>query len=127
MPPPAKPIVLFTRHVPGPVDIPGADIRQGGPDQMPRPALLDAVRGTTAVITMFHDKVDDEFLAAAGPSLKGVCNFAVGYDNIDVPACVRRGVIVTNTPDAVTEGTANLTLALILAIARRLAEGDRFV
>jgi lactate dehydrogenase-like 2-hydroxyacid dehydrogenase len=121
------PIVLITRHVPGPVEIPGAELRTGGADQMPRAALLDAVRGATAVITMFHDRVDDEFLAAAGPSLRGVCNFAVGFDNIDLAACARRGVIVTNTPDAVTEGTANLTLALILAVARRLAEGDRFV
>lgn len=127
MPAPANPLVLITRHVPGPVDIPGAELRTGGADQMPRRQLLDAVRGTTAVITMFHDRVDNEFLDAAGPALKGVCNFAVGFDNIDIPACTRRGIIVTNTPDAVTEGTANLTLALILAVARRLAEGDRFI
>lgn len=127
MPGGSRPIVVITRAVPGPVNIPGAEVRLGGPDQTPRDALLAAVHGAAAVITMFHDKVDDEFLAAAGPSLKAVCNFAVGYDNIDMAACARRAVAVTNTPDAVTEGTANLTMALILAVARRLAEADRFV
>lgn len=123
----SQPLVVVTRHVPGTVNIPGANVRLGGEAQLSRPQLLAAVRGAVAVITMFHDRVDDEFLAAAGPSLRGVCNFAVGYDNIDLAACARRGVAVTNTPDAVTEGTANLAIALLLASARRLAEGDRFV
>lgn len=94
--------------------------------RMSRAELLAFVRGAHAVITMFHDAVNAEFLDAAGPQLKAVCNFAVGVDNIDIPLCKSRGVAVTNTPDAVTEGTANLAWGLILAVARRLVEADRF-
>jgi glyoxylate reductase len=94
---------------------------------LPRPALLEHVRGASAVVTWVSERVDAEFLDACGPTLRAVCNFAVGTDNIDLPECRRRGVIVTNTPGAVTEGTANLAWALILAVARRVAEGDRYV
>jgi glyoxylate reductase len=76
---------------------------------------------------MFHDQIDAELLDAAGPQLKGVCNVAVGFNNIDLKACKERGILVTNTPDAVTEGTADLAWALLLAVARRLVEADRFV
>ena len=95
--------------------------------QMSRAELLGFVRGAAAVVSMFHDKVDAEFLAAAGKQLRGVANFAVGVDNIDLPACRAAGVAVSNTPDAVTEGTANLAWGLILAVGRRVVEGDRFV
>jgi len=70
--------------------------------------------------------VDRELLDAAGPGLKAVCNFAVGTDNIDLKACRERGVVVTNTPNAVTEGTADMAWALMLAVARRLIPADRF-
>jgi glyoxylate reductase len=93
--------------------------------RMPRRELLEFVRGATVVVSMHHDKVDEELLAAAGPQLKGVCNYAVGHENIDLAACARRGIVVTNTPDVVTEGTANMAWALILAAARRVVEGDR--
>jgi glyoxylate reductase len=95
--------------------------------QMSRAELLAFVRGAGVVVSMFHDKVDADLLRAAGPGLKGVCNFAVGFDNIDLAACREAGVQVTNTPDAVTEGTANIAWALLLAVARRVCEGDRFV
>ncbi len=122
------PTVSITRAVPGTPSIPGADIRQAHAEpQMTRPQLLEFIRGSDVVISMFHDRVDDEFLDAAGPRLKGVCNFAVGIDNFDLAACRRRDIIVTNTPDAVTEGTANIAFALLLAAARRVAAGDRFV
>ncbi len=75
---------------------------------------------------MYTDTVDEELLEAAGAQLKVVCNFAVGYDNINISACKSRGVVVCNTPDAVTEGTANLAWLLILATARRLIEADRY-
>lgn len=79
-----------------------------------------------ALICLLTDKVDREVLAAA-PALKVVANIAVGYDNIDVAAARARGVIVTNTPDVLTEAVAEFTWALILGIARRVAEGDRLV
>lgn len=97
--------------------------------RLTREQLLDFVRESraTVVVTMFHDRVDAEFLDAAGPSLKGVVNFAVGIDNIDLALCRSRSVIVANTPDAVTEGTANIAVALMLSVSRRVVEGDRFV
>jgi glyoxylate reductase len=76
---------------------------------------------------MLTDRVDDELLDAAGPQLRVVANYAVGYDNVDVPAATRHGVLVSNTPDVLTEATAELTVALMLAIARRIAEGDRLI
>ena len=92
-----------------------------------RDRLLAGVAGRDGVITMLTDRVDDEFLDAAGPNLRAVANYAVGYDNVDVDAATRRGVIVSNTPDVLTEATAELTLALMLAVARRIAEGDRLI
>jgi len=93
---------------------------------MDRDTLLKFVRGADVAVTMFSDKVDEAFLEAAGPRLRGVCNFAVGFNNIDVELCKARGVAVTNTPDAVTEGTADMAWALLLATARRLVEADRY-
>ncbi len=118
---------VITRYVPGPALIPGADVTIAPDERMPRADLLRFIRGADVIVSMFYDQVNDEFLDAAGPQLKGVCNYAVGYNNFDLAACKRRGVLVTNTPDAVTEGTANLAFALILATARRLAEADRYV
>jgi glyoxylate reductase len=85
------------------------------------------VAGRDGVITMLTDRVDDELLDAAGPQLRVVANYAVGYDNVDVPAATRHGVLVSNTPDVLTEATAELTVALMLAVARRIAEGDRLI
>jgi glyoxylate reductase len=93
----------------------------------PRPDLLDAIRGCDGVLTLLTDKVDDEFLDAAGPQLKVVSNYAVGFDNVDVPACTKRSVAVGNTPGVLTETTADLAWALLMAAARRLPEGDRYV
>src|SRR5262249_56044481 len=73
------------------------------------------------------ERIGDEVLDAAGSQLRVVANFAVGFDNVDVPACTRRGVIVSNTPDVLTQATAELTIALLLALVRRVAEGDRLV
>ncbi|HEY7631326.1 MAG TPA: D-glycerate dehydrogenase [Thermoleophilaceae bacterium] len=89
--------------------------------------LHAAVAGVDAAVTLLHDRVDDAFLDAAGDQLQVVANVAVGYDNIDVPAATRRGVIVTNTPGVLTDATADLAMALILAVTRRIAEGDRLV
>ena len=106
--------------------MPGAQMRQRGGSMPTRDELLDVVRGASVIVSMFMDKVDRELLDAAGEGLKGVCNFAVGYNNIDLELCQDRGIAVTNTPDAVTEGTANIGFLLLLASARRLIEADRF-
>jgi len=120
------PIVACCREVPGVLEVPGAEVRVLGSEMAGREALLGFVRGATVIVSTFHDRIDGWVLDAAGPGLLGVCNFAVGFDNVDLEACRGRGVIVCNTPDAVTEGTANMAWLLVLAVARRLVEADRF-
>jgi glyoxylate reductase len=93
----------------------------------PREELLRRVAGCDGVLTLLTDRVDDEFLDAAGKKLRVVSNYAVGFDNIDVAACARRGIPVGNTPGVLTETTADLAFALLMAAARRLPEGDRYV
>ena len=93
---------------------------------IPRDVLLREVRETEALLCMVTEQIDEELLAHA-PQLRIVANLAVGYDNVDVPALTRRGILLTNTPGVLTETTADLTFALILAIARRVAEAERFV
>jgi glyoxylate reductase len=92
----------------------------------PRSELLARVAHADGLLALLTERVDAELLEAA-PSLRVVANHAVGVDNVDVPACTARRVWVTNTPDAVTESTADLTWALILAVARRLGEGERLL
>jgi glyoxylate reductase len=125
------PVVLVTRRVPAPVlERLSARCRPDlweGDGVMPRAELLDRVAGKAGMMAMLTDRVDGELLDRAGPSLRVVANFAVGYDNLDLDACTARGVLATNTPDVVTEATADLTWALLLAAARRVAEGDRFM
>lgn len=91
-----------------------------------RTDLLDGLRQATAAICTLTEHLDAEVLDAA-PSLRVVANYAVGYNNIDLDAARSRGVIVTNTPDVLTEATADLTWALLFAVARRVAEGDHFM
>jgi glyoxylate reductase len=93
----------------------------------PREELLRRVAGVDGALTLLTDKVDDGFLDAAGPQLKVVSNSAVGFDNIDVAACARRGIPVGNTPGVLTDTTADLAWTLLMAAARRVAEGDRYV
>lgn len=98
-----------------------------GPEAIPRDRLLSDVTGKVGAVTLLTDRVDDEFLDAAGDQLVIVANYAVGFDNIDVPACTARGVMVSNTPDVLTETTADTAWALMMAAARRIPEGDRFL
>ncbi len=93
----------------------------------PRDELLASVVGRDGLVTMLTDRVDAELLDAAGPSLRVVANYAVGLDNVDLDECERRGIVVTNTPDVLTAATAEMTLALMLALTRRVVEGDRFL
>ena len=98
-----------------------------GEGAMPREQLLADIKAKVGAVTLLTDKVDDEFLDVAGDQLAIVANFAVGFDNIDVAACTRRGVLCSNTPDVLTETTADTAWALLMAAARRVAEGDRFL
>jgi len=91
-----------------------------------RAELLRRVAEVDGIVATLSDRIDREFLGAA-PRLRVVANHAVGYDNVDVAACTSRRVQVCNTPDVLTDATADLTFALILAVARRLREGERIV
>ncbi len=100
----------------------------GNPSDPPatRDALLQAAPLADAMVVTLAERVDAEILAAA-PRLKVVAVYAVGYDNVDVSAASARGIVVTNTPDVLTEAMADLTWGLILAVARRIPEAERFV
>jgi len=89
--------------------------------------LVDSPVGADGVVAMLTARIDDAFLDAAGPQLRVVVNYAVGVDNVDLEAARRHGVVVTNTPDVLTRATAEIALGLLLALLRRIAEGDRFV
>ena len=93
----------------------------------PRDELLRRVAGKDGLLSLLTDRVDDELLDAAGPQLKVVSNFAVGFDNIDVPALTRRRIPAGNTPGVLTETTADLAFALLMAAARRIPEGVDYV
>jgi lactate dehydrogenase-like 2-hydroxyacid dehydrogenase len=127
----ARPRVFVARVIPdeGLALIRGACDADVWKDELPPPRdeLLRRIAGCDGVLTLLTDRVDDEFLDAAGPRLRVVSNYAVGFDNIDVAACARRGVAVGNTPGVLTETTADLAWALLMAAARRVAEGDRYV
>lgn len=92
-----------------------------------RTELLKMVSGADVLVTLLTEKIDAEVLNAAGAQLKAVCNVAVGYNNIDLAECSRRGIKVTNTPGVLTEATADIAMALILMVTRRLAEGERVI
>ena len=125
------PRALVTRRLPSSViakleAVSEVDLYTGS-TAITREELLARAAGSDAIVCLLTDKIDDVVLAAAGPQLKIVANVAVGYNNIDVPACRARGVAVTNTPDVLTNACADLTWGLILAITRRLGEGERGV
>jgi glyoxylate reductase len=94
------------------------------PTGLDRASLLARIAGADALIAMLTNRIDEELLARA-PRLRVVANHAVGFDNVDVEACRRRGVVVTNTPDVLTDATADLAMALLLAACRRVVESDR--
>jgi glyoxylate reductase len=90
---------------------------------MERRDVLDSIGDKQGLLSMITDRVDAELLDRA-PELRIIANFGVGYNNIDVTAATRRGIMVTNTPGVLTDATADLTMALMLAVARRVVEGD---
>jgi lactate dehydrogenase-like 2-hydroxyacid dehydrogenase len=93
----------------------------------PRDVLLARVEGVAGLLSLLTDRVDAELMEAAGPGLKVISNYAVGYDNVDVDAATARGIPVGNTPGVLTETTADMAFALLMAAARRIVEGAEYV
>lgn len=124
----AKPKVYVSRLIPEPaLEIVRAatEMRVWDREDVPPPreVLLREVAASEGLLSLLTDKVDDELIRAA-PRLRVVANMAVGFDNIDVPAATRRGVVVTNTPEVLTETVADFAFTLMLAASRRLVEAD---
>ena len=125
-----RPILFITRLLPQPVMAAIPKHYQILAEPVDRPATAEELRGgfsqADAVICTLADPIDASLLSLT-TKLKIVANYAVGHNNIDLPAAAERGIIVTNTPDVLTDATADLTWALLLAVARRVAEGDAWV
>jgi glyoxylate reductase len=125
-----KPPVLLTRRIPSaPTRLleEACDVeRYELPAAIPHAELVARVKGKQALLCLLTDQVDRAVIET-GTDLKVIANIAVGYDNIDVAAARARGIVVTNTPDVLTEASADFTWALILGITRRLSEGERLV
>jgi glyoxylate reductase len=125
-----RPAVLISRLLPEPAvalarsraEVDAYDVDAA----MPRPELLERLRGKQGLICVISEAVDRALLDAC-PELRVVSNVAVGYNNVDVVACTKRGVVVTNTPDVLTDTTADFAWTLLMATARRVVEADRYV
>ena len=126
-----KPLVIVTRKLPGVVETRMCelfDTRLNIDDKpMPRSALAEALRTAEVIVPTVTDRIDAELIELAGPQMKLIANFGNGVDNIDVTAALARGMTVTNTPGVLTEDTADMTMALILAVARRIVEGAKII
>jgi glyoxylate reductase len=121
--------VLVTREIPeaGLRPLEDFDVTVLSERPSERGELLEAAQGIDGVLSTLTEKIDAEFMNAAGEDLKVVANMAVGYDNVDVTTANERGIVVTNTPDVLDETTADTAFMLLLAAARRLGEGERIV
>lgn len=125
-----KPVVAVCRPIPeaGIKLLRGKyTIKQHNDRVMSPRQLREFVQGADAVLSLLTDKIDADVLEAAGPNLKIVANYAVGFDNIDLAAVAARGLVATNTPGQLTESVAEHSLALLLATSRRIIEADIFV
>lgn len=122
-----KPLVVVTRRLPVEVETRMCELFETrlNPDDMPmsHTALASALRDADVLVPTVTDRIDAGLIAQAGAGLKLIANFGNGVDNIDVVSASRRGIIVTNTPGVLTEDTADMTMGLILSVARRIAEG----
>jgi len=122
-----KPLVVITRKLPDPVETRMRelfDARLNVEDRpMTQPELVAAVKEADVLVPTVTDHIDAALIAQAGDNLKLIANFGNGVDKIDVAAAAKRGITVTNTPNVLTEDTADMTMALMLAVPRRLAEG----
>lgn len=124
-----KPIMYLVRDLPGQDLAPLRellDVRGGGPTAPPRDRLVEAARGAVVLAPTYIDRVDAALLDAL-PTVRHVASYGVGVNHLDLDACRARKVLVTNTPGVLTDATADHAMALLLAAARRVAEGDRLV
>lgn len=126
-----KPLVVVTRKLPEPIEtrmMELFDTRLREDDTPMTPAeLIEAVKAADVLVPTVTDRIDAAILAHAGPNLKLIASYGAGVDHIDLKTARERGVTVTNTPGVLTEDTADMTMALILAVSRRLVEGERLV
>ena len=131
MPTKEKPLVIVTRKLPDVIETRMMELFQTrlNVDDKPMSAteLADAVRTADVLVPTVTDRIDGKILAQAGPRLRLIASFGTGVDHIDLDSARQRGITVTNTPGVLTEDTADMTMALILAVARRLSEGERLV
>jgi len=126
-----KPKVFVTREIPasGLKEVVAACDADVWPEHLPPPrdVLLQRIAGCEGVLSLLTEKVDAEFMDAAGPQLKVISNFAVGYNNINVEEATRRGIRVGNTPDVLTDATADMAFALLISAARRIVESQDYI
>src|ERR1700742_4181973 len=124
---PRKPLVIVTRKLPDAIETRMRelfDTRLNHDDApMDQAALVEAVKAADVLVPTVTDRIDSKVLVRAGANLKLIANFGTGVDNIDVKTALDKGITVTNTPGVLTEDTADMTMALILAVPRRLVEG----
>jgi len=131
MPDKKKPLVVVTRKLPDVVETRMMELfdTRLNPDDVPltHEETMAAVKTAEVLVPTVTDRIDRAVIEAAGPQLKLIASFGTGVDHIDLKAARERGITVTNTPGVLTEDTADMTMALILAVARRLSEGERLV
>jgi glyoxylate reductase len=124
-----KPKVYITRKLPDAVETRMRELFDAelNIDDTPRskPELIEAIKSADVLVPTVTDRIDADMIEQAGPQMKLIASFSNGTDHIDVDAAARKGITVTNTPNVLTEDTADMTMALILAVPRRLAEGSR--
>ena len=126
-----KPLVVLTRRLPEGIEARMAELfrlERNETDAAPdAEALAALVARAEVLVPTITDRIDADLIAKAGPQLRLIANFGNGTDNIDVAAAMKRGITVTNTPGVLTEDTADLTLALMMAVSRRIVEGARSI
>src|SRR5918912_3199897 len=126
-----RPLVVVTRRLPGVVETRMRELFDTRLNAEKKPLsqaeLVEAVKAADVLVPTVTDEIDAPLLAQAGPDLKLIANFGNGVDNIDVQAALSRGITVTNTPGVLTDDTADMTMALVMAVARRIPEGARMI
>ncbi|MBM3636330.1 MAG: D-glycerate dehydrogenase [Alphaproteobacteria bacterium] len=129
--PQQKPLVVVTRRLPDTIETRMRELFKASLNiddhAMSKDELIEAVKSAVGLVPTVTDEIDADVIAAAGPQLKLIANFGNGVDHIDLNAARERGITVTNTPGVLTDDTADMTMALILSVSRRIAEGARVI